>query len=39
MAAIAHGMVQGCMEYYNDRRSLEWECAVDGKSAIFRIKG
>jgi hypothetical protein len=39
MAAIAHGLVQGCMEHYDDRRLLEWDCAVDGKSAIFTIKG
>ncbi|WP_173205653.1 heme NO-binding domain-containing protein [Sphingopyxis sp. BSNA05] len=39
MAAIAHGLVQGCMDHYGDQRSLEWECAVDGKSAIFTIKG
>lgn len=39
MAAIAHGLVEGCMEHYNDNRALEWSFAEDGKSAVFTIKG
>ncbi|MEO9600881.1 heme NO-binding domain-containing protein [Parasphingorhabdus sp.] len=39
MAAIAHGLVEGCMSHYDDQRTLEWDCAEDGKSATFTIKG
>ncbi|MEP3227361.1 MAG: heme NO-binding domain-containing protein [Parasphingorhabdus sp.] len=39
MAAIAHGLVEGCMEHYNDQRTLEWSFADDGKSACFTITG
>lgn len=37
MAAIALGLVQGCMENFDDQRSLEWEVADNGKSATFSI--
>lgn len=39
MAAIARGLVEGCMSHYNDQRTLEWSCADDGKSAVFTIRG
>ncbi|WP_337658457.1 heme NO-binding domain-containing protein [Sphingorhabdus sp. Alg231-15] len=39
MAAIAQGLVQGCMEHYDDRRALEWSISEDGKSATFTITG
>ena len=39
MAAIAHGLVQGCMAHYQDTRQLEWDCAEDSKSATFKISG
>ena len=39
MAAIAHGLVEGCMGHYDDPRKLEWSCAEDGKSAVFTIGG
>lgn len=38
MAAIACGLVQGCMEHFNDQRELEWSFADGGKSASFTIK-
>ncbi|QLC25200.1 guanylate cyclase [Parasphingopyxis algicola] len=37
MAAIAFGLVQGCMEEFGDRRTLEWDIADNGKSATFTI--
>ena len=39
MAAIAQGLVQGCMEHYKDPRNLDWEIDEDGKSARFTITG
>ncbi|MEP2987856.1 MAG: heme NO-binding domain-containing protein [Parasphingorhabdus sp.] len=39
MAAIAQGLVQGCMEHYSDPRKLEWDIDEDGKSARFTISG
>ncbi len=38
MAAIACGLVQGCMEYFGDERELSWDFAKDQKSATFTIK-
>ncbi len=38
MAAIACGLVQGCMEHFKDERELKWSFSEDGKSASFTIK-
>lgn len=38
MAAIACGLVQGCMEHFNDPRELKWSFSEGGKSASFTIK-
>jgi len=37
MAAIALGLVQGCMENFGDRRTLSWDLASNGKSGSFVI--
>lgn len=39
MAAIALGLVQGCMEYFGDERGLEWDFGADSKTATFTING
>lgn len=39
MAAIACGLVQGCMEHFEDKRELTWSFSDDGKRASFTIKG
>jgi hypothetical protein len=39
LAAVAHGLVQGCMEHYGDTRALEWTVNNDGRNATFTLKG
>ncbi|WP_438727080.1 heme NO-binding domain-containing protein [Parasphingorhabdus sp. DH2-15] len=39
MAAIALGLVQGCMAHFGDERSLSWDFGEDSKSATFTING
>lgn len=38
MAAIACGLVQGCMEHFKDDRELTWHFSDGGKRASFIIK-
>lgn len=38
MAAIACGMVQACMEHFDDRRELTWDISDGGTRASFTIK-
>lgn len=38
MAAIACGLVQGCMEHFKDERELKWSFSDGGKRASFTIK-
>jgi len=39
LAAIALGLIQGCMEYFNDPRTLVWDVAENSKTARFYISG
>jgi hypothetical protein len=39
MAAIALGLVQGCMEHFDDKRTLDWDFGADSKTATFVITG
>ncbi len=38
MAAIACGLVQGCMKHFEDERELQWSFSDGGKRASFTIK-
>ncbi len=38
MAAVAFGLVQGCMEHFDDQRDLQWSFADGGTRASFIIK-
>ena len=37
MAAIACGLIQGCMEHFGDERELKWDISDGGKRASFTI--
>jgi len=39
MAAIACGLIQACMEHFDDKRDLKWSFSDGGKRASFCIKG
>lgn len=37
LAAIAFGMVQGCMAHYGDPRRIEWVKSTNGRAATFLL--
>ena len=39
MAAIAFGLIQGCMAHYGDARSIRWEASNGGREATFVLGG
>jgi len=38
MAAIAFGLVQGCMQHFDDPRDLVWDAKGSGNVSMFRLK-